>query len=136
MLEMYYFEMTVIGRSGQTAISQSSVDLVITAADVVQTLQIIQTREIDVLTPISIVLDKIEGGTAWNIIPDKVTISGTMRYLYEDADDGKEKLCERFERIVVAACRTHRAEYELSLYFGHPALVNDPGMTALVRSAA
>lgn len=136
MAGMYYFEIAIIGRGGHTAAPQSSVDPIITAADVVQTLQIIQTREIDVLTPISIVFGKIEGGTAWNILPDEVKLSGTMRFLYKDADNEKEKLNERFERILADVCRTHRADYKLTLYFGHPALVNDPGMTDLVRSTA
>lgn len=136
MAGMYYFEMTITGRGGHTAAPQSSVDPILTATDVVQTLQIIQTREIDVLTPVSIVFGTIEGGTAWNIIPASVKLSGTMRFLAEDTDDGNEKLPERFERIVAAVCRSHQAGYELSLHFGHPALVNDTGMIDLVRSAA
>ncbi|MCF8063020.1 MAG: amidohydrolase, partial [Deltaproteobacteria bacterium] len=133
---MYYFEITVIGRGGHTAAPQNSVDPILTAADLVQTLQIMQTREFDVLTPLSVVFGKIEGGTAWNIIPDKATVSGTLRYLHEDTGGGREMLRERFERIVADVCRTHRARYELSMIFGHPALVNDPGMISLVRSTA
>ncbi len=133
MAGMYYFEITIIGRGGHTATPQSAVDPIITAAEVVQTLQIIQTRELDVLTPTSIVFGEIKGGTAWNIIPDKVKLSGTIRFLYEEAEDGKEKLSERFERIIAGICRTHRAEYELSLIYGHPALANDPDMIELVR---
>ena len=136
MAGMYYFEITVIGRGGHTATPQSSVDPIITAAEVVQTLQTIQTRELDVLTPTSVVFGEIKGGTAWNIIPDKVKLSGTMRFLHADTEDGKEKLRERFERILAGVCRAHRTEYELSMVYGHPALVNDQGMTELVRSAA
>jgi amidohydrolase len=112
------------------------VDPIITAADVVQTIQTIQTREIDVLAPTSIVFGEIKGGTAWNIIPDKVKLTGTIRFLYEEAQDDKEKLGERFERIIAGICRAHRAEYELSLIYGHPALVNDSGMVEMVRSVA
>ena len=133
---MYYFEITVLGRGGHTATPQDSVDPILTAADVVQTLQVMQTREFDVLTPLSIVFGKIEGGTAWNIIPDRVKISGTLRYLHEDTGGGREALRDRFKRIVSDVCRTHRAEHDLSMVFGHPALVNDADMIALVRSTA
>jgi amidohydrolase len=136
MAGMYYFEITIIGRGGHTATPQDARDPIITAADLIQTLQVIQTREIDVLTPVSIVFGKISGGTAWNIIPDKVTLSGTMRFLFGEAGGGGEKLAERLERIVAEVCRAHRTEYELTLRYGHPALVNDPKMTALVRSTA
>ena len=136
MAGMYYFEMTITGRGGHTATPQSAVDPILTAADVVQTLQIIQTREIDVLTPVSIVFGTIEGGTAWNIIPASVKLSGTMRFLAEDSNGDTEKLPDRFKRIVAAVCRSHRTEYDLKLHYGHPALVNDAGMIELVRTAA
>ena len=49
-----------------------------------QGVQVIQTREIDVLKePIIIMFGKIEGGTASNVISDSVTLSGTMRFLFE-----------------------------------------------------
>jgi amidohydrolase len=136
MAGMYYFEINIIGRGGHTATPQSSVDPIITAVEVVQTLQTIQTRELDVLKPTSIVFGEIKGGTAWNVIPDKVKLTGTIRFLYEEAEDDREKLSERFERIIAGICRAHRADYELSLIYGHPALVNDAGMIELVRSVA
>ena len=98
MAGMYYFEITIIGQGGHTATPQSAVDPIIIAAEVVQTLQTIQTRELDVLTPTSIVFGEIKGGTALNIIPNKVKLSGTMRFLHEDTESGKEKLPRRFER--------------------------------------
>jgi len=136
MAGMYYIDITIIGRGGHTATPQTAVDPIITAAEVVQTLQTIQTREIDVLTPTSIVFGKIKGGTAWNIIPDKVELSGTLRFLYPETEDDKEKLTDRFERVVAGVCQSHRAEYNLSMIYGHPALINDPGMIDLALSSA
>ena len=136
MAGMYYIEITIIGRGGHTATPQSAVDPIITAAEVVQALQTIQTREIDVLTPTSIVFGEIKGGTAWNNIPDKVKLSGTLRFLYQESEGDKEKLTDRFERVVTGVCQSHRAEYKLSMIYGHPALVNDPGMIDLARASA
>ena len=121
MAGMYYIDITIIGRGGHTATPQTAVDPILTAAELIQTLQTIQTREIDVLTPTSIVFGKIKGGTTWNIIPDKVELSGTLRFLYQETEDDKEKLTDRFERIVAGVCQSHRAEYKLSMVFGHPA---------------
>ncbi len=133
---MYYFKVNIIGRGGHTATPQSAVDPIIIATEVVQSLQTIQTREVNVLKPTSIVFGEIRGGTAWNIIPDKVTLSGTIRFLYDETGEDKEKLTDRFERVIAGICKSHRAEYELSLKYGHPALVNDPGMIELASSAA
>jgi amidohydrolase len=133
---MYYIDITIIGRGGHTATPQTAVDPILTAAEVVQALQTIQTREVDVLTPCSIVFGKINGGTSWNIIPDKVKLSGTLRFLYQETEGDKEKLTDRFERVVAGVCQSHRAEYELSMIYGHPALVNDPAMIALAHTSA
>lgn len=133
---MYYFEISILGRGGHTATPQSAVDPIVTAAEVVQSLQTIQTREVDVLTPTSIVFGEIRGGTAWNIIPDKVTLSGTIRFLYDETVNDQEKLTDRFERIIAGICQSHRADYNLSLKYGHPALVNDADMIGLTRTAA
>lgn len=133
---MYYFKISIIGRGGHTATPQSAVDPILIAAEVVQSLQSIQTREVDVLTPTSIVFGQINGGSAWNIIPDKVSLSGTIRFLYEEIEDEKEVLTDRFGRIIAGICQSHRADYDLSLKYGHPALVNDPDMTGLARSVA
>jgi len=133
---MYYIDITIIGRGGHTATPQTAVDPILTATEMVQALQAIQTREIDVLTPTSIVFGKIKGGTTWNIIPEKVELSGTLRFLYQEAEGDQEKLTDRFERVVACICQSHRAEYELSMIYGHPALVNDPGMIALARNSA
>lgn len=91
---------------------------------------------VHLLTPCSIGFGKIEGGTSWNIIPEKAKLSGTLRFLYQESKGDKEKLTDRFERVVAGVCQSHRAEYELSMIYGHPALVNDPGMIDLARTSA
>lgn len=136
MAGMEHFEITIKGKGGHTATPQSSVDPILTAANVIQAVQTIQTREINVLQPTIIVFGQIEGGTASNIIPDQVTLSGTMRYLHDPAEIGDESLRERFERIVAHTCKTHRAEHELSFLFGHPTLINDRTLTETVRAVA
>lgn len=59
-----------------------------------------------------------------------------MRYLYDGGEYTPESPGVRFERIVANVCKAHRAEYELAFCDGHPALINDPTMSELVRSVA
>jgi len=137
MAGMEHFELVIKGRGGHTATPQSAIDPILAAAGVIQGVQMIQTREIDALKePTVIMFGRIQGGTASNIIPDQVALSGTMRYLFEgdQEDEGSPK--KRFERVVADICRAHRAEPELKFVFGHPTLVNDPGMTELVLAVA
>jgi len=137
MAGMEHFKLVVKGRGGHTATPQSAIDPVLAAAAVIQGVQIIQTREIDALKePTVIMFGKIEGGTASNVIPDTVTLSGTMRYLFEGDQESEESPKKRFERVVSDICAAHRAEYELSSLYGHPTLVNHPEMIGLIRSVA
>jgi amidohydrolase len=137
MAGMEHFELVVRGRGGHTATPQSAVDPILAAAAVIQGVQIIQTREIDVLKePTIIMFGKIEGGSASNVIPDSVALSGTMRYLFEGPENSPHNPKKRFERIVSNICAAHRAEFELSFVFGHPTLANHPEMTELVRLTA
>jgi len=137
MAGMEHFELLVKGRGGHTASPQSAVDPILAAAAIIQGVQLIQTREIDVLKePAIIMFGKIEGGTASNVIPDSVTLSGTMRFLFEGSQENRDNPKLRFERVVAGICATHRADYELSFLYGHPTLVNHPEMAELVRTVA
>ena len=106
------------------------------AADIIQTTQIIQTREIDVLKPMLIGFGKIKGGTTSNVIPDKVEIEGTIRYLYDAQIESETYPCNKFERIVKNICNAYRAEYDLEYTSSHPAVINDPEMTRMVKAVA
>ncbi len=137
MAGMEHFDLTVTGKGGHTATPQHAVDPVLAAAAVIQGVQAVQTREIDALKePTVIMFGKIEGGTASNVIPNSVTMSGTMRYMYEGPEDSPDNPKKRFERVVSGVCAAHRAGYDLSFTCGHPTLVNHPDMTRLVHALA
>lgn len=137
MAGMEHFKLVVKGRGGHTASPQSAVDPIIAAAGIIQGVQSIQTREIDVLKePTIIMFGRIQGGTASNVIPDSVTLEGTMRFLYEGDPQSEDNPKKRFERVVANICGAHRAAYELSFLYGHPTLVNHREMAALVQEVA
>jgi amidohydrolase len=136
MAGMHTFELTIIGQGGHTGVPQGSIDPIIAAANIVQTVQIIQTREIGVLNPTLIVFGQIQGGTMCNVIPDKVEMEGTIRYLYDIDAHCDLNPCENFERIVRHVCRSHRAEYRIEYPFSQSAVVNDLKMTQIVKAEA
>jgi amidohydrolase len=137
MAGMEHFELVIRGRGGHTATPQSAVDPILASAAVISGVQAIQTREIDVLKePTIIMFGKIEGGTASNVIPDAVQLSGTMRYMFEGPPDSPENPKNRFERVVAGLCAAHRAEYELSFLYGHPTLINHPDVAGIAAQVA
>ncbi len=73
-------------------------------------MQAIQTRELDALNePAVIMFGSIAGGSAANIIPDSVTLEGTIRYLYDGDDENENSPISRLKRIVKGVCETYRA---------------------------
>jgi amidohydrolase len=136
MAGMHAFKVIIKGKGGHTGFPQESIDPIITAANIVQTTQIIQSREIDAFKPTVIVFGRIEGGSTSNVIPEKVEMEGTIRYLYDADAEGENHPRKKFERIVKHVCQTHRATYEVENLYSHPAVINDLEMADFVRVAA
>jgi amidohydrolase len=132
MASSYYFILKVKGRGGHGGAPHTSVDPVICAANIIQTIQILQTREIDALKPTVITFCKINCGSSNIIIPNEISLEGSIRCLYQ----GSEEVRKRFEQIIKSICKTHRATYELKFKCGNRLLSNDVGMTELVKSVA
>ena len=136
MAGMHTFKVVIKGKGGHTGFPQESIDPIIAATNLVQTTQIIQSREVDAFKPTVIVFGRIEGGTTSNVIPEQVELEGTIRYLYDAAAAGEDHPCKKFERIVKHVCETHRTRYEVDYPYNHPAVINDSEMIQFVRTAA
>ena len=108
MSSLDVFKITIHGKGGHTGSPESAVDPILAAANLIQTVQLIQTREISHLKSTIIMFGKISGGTKNNIIPEKVELEGSIRFLYEGGPDSVERPLERFCRVVRGVCETHR----------------------------
>ncbi|MCF8092076.1 MAG: amidohydrolase [Desulfotignum sp.] len=130
------FKITIHGKGGHTGVPEDAVDPVIAAASLIQTAQIIQTREISNLKATVIMFGKITGGTKSNIIPDKVALEGSIRFLYPGGPDSEEKPTQRFIRIAEQVCATHRCTCDIDITHENIPLINHKEMTDLARETA
>ena len=130
------FKMTIFGKGGHTGVPEDAVDPVIAAANLIQTVQMIQTREISNLKATIIMFGKISGGTKSNIIPDKIELEGSIRFLYKGGPDSEEQPTQRFQRVAEQVCRTHRCTCEIEIIHENIPLINNPDMVALARQTA
>jgi amidohydrolase len=135
MAGMDHFTLRIKGKGGHTAAPHMAVDPILCASEIIQSLQAVQTRETDPLTPVVIMFGQINGGTASNVIPDQVEVSGTLRHLCPESAERESSPQGRMERLISHICQAHRAGYGLDFLYGHPALVNDAGTVDLVREA-
>lgn len=136
MAALEEFELTIFGKAGHTGSPHEAIDPILAATNIIQTIQSIQTREINPLYPITIMIGKINGGSGRNIIADKVEIGGTIRFLFEDEKREKQKLLEKFERVIKGICEAMNVKYELKYIPSNPALLNNADMVNLVKKAA
>ena len=130
---MDIFSIKIKGKGGHTAMPQEAIDPVIVAAQIIMGAQVIQTKQINVLTPTLITFAKVEAGTASNIIPEEVTLEGTLRYLYKGGDDSLERPRKRLENVVAGLCQTFDAKYEIEFTPSNFTVENDSKMAKLVR---
>ena len=116
------FEITVNGKSGHAAHPYSAVDPVVAACHLVCQLQTVVSREVRPLHPAVVTVGAINGGIAPNIIPDSVTLRGTVRTLHDDARDTAEAA---IRRLCAGMLEGMRVRCDVIYTRGVPPLVND-----------
>ncbi len=121
------FEIVVHGRGGHAAYPHTVRDPVLAASAVVVALQQLAARRVDPLHGAVCTVGRIAGGTAANVVPDRVTLLGTLRAMWP-AD--REALRQGLQEIATATAAAHGCRAEVVEVSGEPALHNDPGLAA------
>ena len=130
------FKIIVRGKGGHTGAPQYAVDPIIAAAGIIQTVQTVQTREIDALKPTVIMFGKIHGGTKTNIIPEKVELEGSIRFLYDAGPKTDAHPTQKFIRMVKRVCDTYRCTCDIEIIPENKPLVNNDDMVRMARQTA
>ena len=127
------FEMEIRGSGGHGAMPHLAADAVVIAAQVVTALQILVSREVDPVEPTVLTVGEIRAGTAFNIIPEKAHLGGTVRTLNPDL---RERIPERMEAVASGIAQGMRGDANLDYTFSYPVTVNDEAAAARVLSVA
>ncbi len=126
MAGMDRVRMGLVGRGGHGAYPHRCVDPVVMAAQTVVTLQTLVSRSVDSLEPALLTVGAIHGGTAPNVIPDRVDLDGTIRYYVAST---REALLRGIERVGSGVAAAHGGRFELEVDEGYPVTGNDPEAT-------
>lgn len=113
---------TIYGKSGHAARPHQTIDAVLVAAKVITALQHIISRRIDPLHPAVITIGTIRGGSAENIVADKVELTGIVRSLNPDI---RNQLPQLIEQVVKGTTMAMGAGYQFDFVKGEPSLMND-----------
>ena len=124
------FAITVKGRGTHGARPWLGVDPIVAAAAIVTGAQSIVSRRTDIARlPAVITFGAIKGGNRGNVIPDEVTVLGTIRS-FDPAV--REQLLAQLRGMAEGVAAAHGASVELKLPDGqpNPVVFNDPALTA------
>jgi amidohydrolase len=127
------FEMEIRGSGGHGAMPHLAADAVVIAAQVVTTLQTLVSREIDPVEPAVLTVGEIGAGTAFNIIPEKARLGGTVRTLNPDL---RERMPGRIEALARGVAKGMRGDANLDYTFSYPVTVNEEAAADRVLEVA
>jgi amidohydrolase len=128
------FNITVEGTGGHAAMPHRARDPIVAASHIVAAVQTIVSRVVDPLDNAVVSITAIHGGEAFNVIPDRVEMKGTVRTFSEAVSKSIEaelrRICERTAEAFGTNARLHRPPKP-----PYPATVNHPAETELALGA-
>jgi len=124
------FKITVHGKQAHGASPWMGVDTVVVAAQIINALQTIVSRNLEITQhPAIVTVGSIHGGVRSNIIPETVELVGTIRALDEDM---RAKIHQRVREIAdgVATSMGATVDVQIPMSTSYPVTVNDPALTS------
>lgn len=121
-----YFDIRVLGKGCHGSMPNTGVDPLTAAAHILINLQEIHARELAMGERAVLTIGTMNAGTASNVIPDTVTMGGSIRTFDEET---RSFIKTRITEIAESTAAAFRAKAEVSFGSGCPTLVNDKGMS-------
>ncbi|WP_299818841.1 M20 aminoacylase family protein [uncultured Roseibium sp.] len=127
------FLIRISGRGGHAAKPHETIDPIVVGAQMVSALQTIASRNANPLDSLVVSVTVFQGGNAFNVIPQDVTLRGTVRTLSPEMRDLAQ---QRMETIVSSVAETFGATAELQFTRGYPVTVNHDAQTDFAAQIA
>ena len=127
------FEIEVIGKGGHAATPHLAIDPIVLSSNIITQFQSIISRSLDPTEPAIITVGKIQAGSAFNVIPEKAEMIGTVRaFSMETA----RLIKSRMEAILKSVTEGAGGSYKFEFNEGYPAVVNNEECTQKLEQAA
>ncbi|MFL9899847.1 M20 family metallopeptidase [Paraburkholderia fungorum] len=127
------FEIVVDGKGSHAAMPEEGIDALVCASHVVIALQTIVSRRISPKEACVVSVTQIHGGEAWNVLPDRAVIRGTVRCFDANVQESVRSLLDEIGTLTAQA---HGAQATLSYRYGYPATINAPAEADVALDAA
>jgi amidohydrolase len=127
------FEILVDGKGSHAAMPEEGIDALVCASHIVIALQTIVSRRVSPKEACVVSVTQIHGGEAWNVLPDRAVIRGTVRCF---AADVQERVRGLLDEIGTLTAQAHGANATLTYHYGYPATINTPAEADIALDAA
>jgi amidohydrolase len=124
---------TVRGRGGHAARPHESDDPIAASAELISTLYQYVPRATDSQDAVVVSFGQIHGGQNSNVIPEEVTLGGTIRTLDPDV---RERTIQHVRSLAEGIQKVTGTRIEVEFDHGSPSVVNDEGLTKLIERVA
>ncbi len=113
---------SVTGRGGHASEPYRALDPIPVACEMVQALQTMVTRSVDVFDPSVVTVGRISAGTTNNVIPETAEIEGTIRAVSERT---RTLVHDGIRRVVEGVAAAHGCAVDVEIEAGYPVTIND-----------
>lgn len=128
------FDITLEGRGGHAAKPHETIDTTVMASQIVLGLQTIASRNADPVDQVVVSVTSFETSSkAFNVIPQKVQLKGTVRTMSAAMRDLAEKRIKEICTGIAAACG---GTAEINYMRGYPVMVNSEEQTEFAADVA
>ena len=127
------FSIEVHGKGAHGARPHEGIDPIVAAAAIVSAIQTVVSRRLDPGATAVVTIGTIHGGTAPNVIPERVTLTGTIRAMHPDV---RTTLHDQVTRLATAVAAAHGATAKVDIERGPPPVVNSDREAGWARTAA
>lgn len=116
------FKVLLTGKGGHGAKPHNTIDPVFAAAQIINGLQSIVSRNVHPLESAVVSITTVHGGDAFNVIPQTVELTGTIRTFLPEI---RVLVLKRFEEIVTGTAASHQCDVEITIDDITPAVINN-----------
>tara|TARA_B100000401_G_C52809432_1_gene722904 strand:+ start:1539 stop:2714 length:1176 start_codon:yes stop_codon:yes gene_type:complete len=127
------FDIVIEGKGGHGATPHGTVDAIIVASQIIQSLQTIVSRNTNPLESTVVTVGKINGGYNFNVIADQVSMQGTTRAYTEK---NRQLIKTRMSELLDGIGNAFNAKIKLNYKDGYPPVINNEECAAKLLSAA
>lgn len=124
------FDVTIHGKGGHSSMPHECVDPIVTGAELICALQTVVSRSIAPADAAVLSVCRAEGGSAYNVIPNTFSLTGSVRTYNEDV---RARIEQRIKSLSEGIAAANGAAAEFSYSRGYDSIVNNTELTIMGR---